>query len=485
MEKEPHEGQRRSPQPPGGRALERLRQFEEAHGFEQTEVGPKDSFQQVSGGKALARLHLFELTRGLGETNIQNTQEVKGFSDSVVSPPEGATEEGLSQEEEHSLTLSPYLNAVEEVGRLTREDPAVQTQPTWNPLGPFSVPHGQTYGTGPGSRPSVSGRINSIAVDPGNATHILVGSAAGGVWETQDGGDSWHPRTDDQPTLTVGAVVFDPNDPSIAFAGLGDGNAFWRLGTGLLRSTDGGVTWTVRATEPFVGLGFYALVVNTLDSENLLAATAGNLCQSNDGGATWTVRHNRTTWDLSMHLADSADPNSTEEVFAACGDGLQRSTDGGHTWSAVDLPGAPADFIRMAVCHAPSDGNVVYVFAAGPTRESGWVPNPDNPRARMPRAYLWQRTTAGGDFEAIAPDPDLRTNQAWYDWFAAVAPEDPNILYLGAINVHKGRHAAGNEWTWSNISARELSGDSIHADQHAIAFDPANANVVYSGIHKH
>jgi photosystem II stability/assembly factor-like uncharacterized protein len=389
----------------------------------------------------------------LEQTDIQNTQSGK-------SPVE-----------------SSYLAAMEEVERSILEDPAVRAQPTWSPLGPFSVPHGQTYGSGLGSRPSVSGRVSSIAIDPDDPSHILVGSAAGGVWETKDGGDSWSPRTDDQDTLTIGALAFDPGDPSIAYAGTGEGNAYFELGTGLLRSTDGGTTWASHATAPFEGTGFYALVVDPLDGNHLLAATGRDLCESRDGGANWTVRHKKqTTWDLSMHPAASGDPNSTNEVFAACADGLQLSTDGGTTWSPVDLPGAPAgSLIRMAVCHAPSDSNVVYAFAAGE------VPNPDSPGQTMWKAYLWRRATAGGDFEALAPDPALQTQQAWYDWFAAIAPDDPDVLYLGAIDVHKGYRAASGMWTWSNISSRMQLGHSIHPDQHAIAFSPADPNTIYIG----
>ena len=54
------------------------------------------------------------------------------------------------------------------------------------------------------------------------------------------------------------------------------------------------------------------------------------------------------------------------------------------------------------------------------------------------------------------------------------------MLYLGAINVHKGVRSAAGAWTWRNISA-QTAGDSIHPDQHAIAFSPADPNVVLVG----
>ncbi len=363
------------------------------------------------------------------------------------------------------VDASPYLAAFQRKEQMAREAPAVPIPQGWRPLGPFAIPHGQTYGSGAGSRPAVAGRVAAVAVDPGNASHILIGAAGGGVWETRNGGASWEPRTDAQPALAMGAIAFDPSNPAVVYAGTGEGDFFRRLGTGLLRSIDGGTTWTLHATTPFAGTGFYDLVVDPLNGDHLIAATSGGLYESTNAGGTWTLRRSQVTWKLSMHPAVPGDPNSTKEVFAACADGVFRSTDGGTTWNAVALPSAPAGYQRVEVCHAPSDGGVVYVFAAGSTGT----------------AHLWRRPTFGGAFAgATSLPPGLSTDQAWYDWFAAVAPNNPDVLYLGAINVHKGVRSATNAWTWTNISARTV-GDSIHPDQHAIAFSPTDPNVVFIG----
>src|SRR5262249_27850808 len=139
---------------------------------------------------------------------------------------------------------------------------AVPVAQAWQPLGPFHMPHGQTYGAGPGGRPPVAGRVAAIAVDPGNEAHILLGSAGGGVWETTDTGQTWLPRTDDQPSLAVGALAFDPANPLRVFAGTGEGNVAFEADTnvragGLLASVDGGTTWALIPGTPFVGVSFF------------------------------------------------------------------------------------------------------------------------------------------------------------------------------------------------------------------------------------
>jgi photosystem II stability/assembly factor-like uncharacterized protein len=365
---------------------------------------------------------------------------------------------------------------------------AVPVAQAWQPLGPFHMPHGQTYGAGPGSRPPVAGRVAAIAVDPNNAAHILLGSAGGGVWETTDTGQTWLPRTDDQPSLAIGALAFDPANPLRVFAGTGEGNVAFEADTnvraaGPLASVDGGTTWAVIPGTPFVGVSFFKLLVDPADGNHLLAATTNGLYETPDGGTTWNRRRGPRTWDVSRHPEVPTNPPAGREVFAACADGLFRSTNGGTSWTAVTLPGLPAGFVpdRMVVCHAPTNGSVVYVFAAGPPQIPDPVEwTPADP-VMMPKPYVWRRSTFGGAFMAVTPPPDLQTGQAWYDWFAAVAPNNPDVLYLGGINAHRGVRQPGGDWEWTNISAKKPTGDSVHPDQHAIAFSSADANVVYVG----
>jgi hypothetical protein len=315
-------------------------------------------------------------------------------------------------------------------------------------LGPTTIQNGQTYGS---LRVNVSGRISAIAVDPGNPAHVLCGAANGGVWESFDRGASWFPRSDYAATTTVGALAFDPTDPSIAYCGTGEGNWWSWLGVGILHSRDGGASWSPLCTAPFVGQGFYDLRIDAVDPQHLLAATTQGLYVSADRGSTWTMTRAARTWAIAAGVG---------EILAASSDGIWRSTDGGSTFSNVVLPGSPGSFDRVSVSIAPSNPATAYVWGASGTT-----------------AYLWRRA-AGGWTQVSSLPPGISTGQAWYDWYAAASPDTDTEVYLGAIEAYRG-NLSGSTWSWSVISNHATG--AIHPDQHAVAFEPGNANVVYAG----
>jgi photosystem II stability/assembly factor-like uncharacterized protein len=427
----------------------------------------------VAGGKALARINFFKIQRGILPDG--------GPAPAAAAAPRAATSPSAAENLIAGLTASRAQMASEALA-------AVPVAQAWQPLGPFHMPHGQTYGQGPGSRPPVAGRVSAIAVDPANPAHVLCGSAGGGVWETTDAGRTWVPRFDDQLSLAVGAVAFDPSNPRRVFAGTGEGNVATGSNknvraAGLLASTDGGKTWSAVPGTPFVGVSFFRIVVDPADGQHLLAATTNGLYESPDSGTTWNRRRTAFTWDVSKHPVVPTNPATGDEVFAATADGLLRSSNGGTSWRPVTLPGLPAGFVpkRMAVCHAPSNGSVVYVAAAGPPQVLDPVESQPKKPVEMPKPYIWRRSTFGGAFTAVALPSDLQTGQAWYDWFATVAPNNPDVLYIGGINAHRGIRQPSGDWSWENISGKKPTGDSVHPDQHTIAFSPADPNVVYLG----
>src|SRR5690349_5144344 len=411
------------------------------------------------GGKPMLRLMELLDSRGLYAVAdrvaaVAVTEElmpqVRDVADAfgLRPPADGGDDDGAARAVPQDIAQA-YLAASE------RRGPPTGVGPQWRSIGPWTVTDGQTYGS---SRINVSGRVSALAADPANPVHILAGAANGGVWESFDRGASWAPRTDYQATLTVGALAFDPAAPATVYCGTGEGDWWSYLGAGVLRSTDGGTSWSTRCTAPFVGAGFYSLAVDPVDGQRLYAGTTRGLFVSADGGSTWTQRRTQISW--SVRVAPDGG-----EVLAACRDGMFRSTDNGTAWAAVALPGAPATFYRLGVALAPSNPAIAYAWGARRNSDNTVTP------------LLWRR--AGGNWTAVAPPPDAAANQAWYDWYVAVAPDADTQVYLGAIDVHRGDLAAG-AWTWRNLSSRQ-AGDSIHPDQHAIAFEAGAPATVYAG----
>src|SRR5207253_10457904 len=132
-----------------------------------------------------------------------------------------------------------------------RTAPPPGTAGVWQDIGPSRIQNGQTYGA---NRVDVIGRVASITIDPNDPKHLLLGAAGGGIWESHDTGATWAARTDQMPSLAIGAVAFDPADNNRVYAGSGEGNFYLNLGAGVYKSTDGGANWTVAASSPFVGV---------------------------------------------------------------------------------------------------------------------------------------------------------------------------------------------------------------------------------------
>ena len=152
------------------------------------------------------------------------------------------------------------------MGDVTHVKGRISVAPTpgssnWVQMGPLAIPNGQTYG---GARVLVSGRITNIVVDPTDSNVIYVGTAQGGVWKTSDGGGTWLPTLDNEISLAVGALAMDPTNHLILYVGTGEGNFSGDsyYGNGILKSTNGGNSWSLFAQAIFSGARFCRIVIN-------------------------------------------------------------------------------------------------------------------------------------------------------------------------------------------------------------------------------
>lgn len=246
--------------------------------------------------------------------------------------------------------------------------------PLWLPFGPSTIPDGQTDDTAGTILAPISGRVSAIAIHPTNPNIVYVGGAQGGVWKTVNALSSnvrWTPLTDKQPSLAIGSIAIDPTDPQIVYAGTGEANGSCDsyYGIGLLRSADGGQTWTVLGGAvggPFLNQAISKVIV---DPSSAGSATATTLYVSTTVGAT------------------SSGTAQCQTAPGSGNGGLWRSTDSGQNWTRLDVPaGAVAPFHQIHdLALDPTNPDVLYAAVRSfPTAAAGGVWKSVNARAATP-----------------------------------------------------------------------------------------------------
>jgi uncharacterized protein (TIGR03437 family) len=419
----------------------------------------------------------------------------------------------VEQLEREELRLKAPRQAA---GRLAK---SLAQQMVWVALGPQPILNGQTLGL---PRNNVAGRVSAIALDPRydgvNNQTVYVGGAQGGVWKTTDNGANWTPLTDGQPSLATGAIAIDPRNPDTLYVGTGEGNrcALCYYGAGLLKSTDGGATWTVITGPPsarapgvpaFLNTAFSRIEIDPGNSATLYVTTAFGatasasnegadtatlpnlqvgLWKSSDAGATWrNLDPDGTQGMFSAHDV-IVDPRNPNRVFAGMRTvGVYRSEQGGEpgTWQRLtsglpDLGASPGG--------NPSTSPYRRVaFAAGP-------PLAPSPNTTFYAAFARSngqllglfRSTDNGDSWTQAPNP--AGSQANYNLDIQVDPTDANILYYGtsANSVNNGgtlyRSVNGGQ-SWNDISLGDGASGGLHVDTHQIAIAPTNPEILFTG----
>ena len=220
------------------------------------------------------------------------------------------------------------------------------------------------------------GRTRALLIDPNNPNLMYAGGVDGGVWKSTDAGANWTATSDLLGNIAVVTLAFDPQNSSVIYAGTGEG--FFNIdairGAGIFRSIDAGATWNQLASTNNSNF-FYTMkiLVSPRDSQRLWAATRTGVFRSLDAGATWTIVLSGSAvngcTDMAMQVTGAAG-----YVFASCGTFVQgtvyRADDGDASTFASILSLAGQG--RSSIAVAPSDESVVYVLAAQSTwRRSG------------------------------------------------------------------------------------------------------------------
>ncbi|MBT8189796.1 MAG: hypothetical protein KJO29_05165 [Bacteroidia bacterium] len=322
--------------------------------------------------------------------------------------------------------------------------PLKNSSSPWTLVGPDSVPAGNNG----------IGRINVIAVHPSDTSKIYAGTPAGGLWKSTDGGTSWTTNTDFLSNLGVSDIVFHPTHPDTMYMATGDRDHNDTSTFGILKSTDGGNTWTTTNFQPSINNPFYLIhriLIDPSDGDIMIASTTSGVYRTTDGWSTFTqVLAN----DCLRHMEFK--PGDSNIIYGTtsgnyCG-GLNsvatyfRSTDNGVTWSQITLPNT-SDPQRIGIGVTAANPSVLYLFAAY---------NDSNHTNDF--LALYKSTDSGATVSEVSVNTTpVMGSQQWYDWSFTVSPTDENLLFGGGVGLRKSTDGGVN---WSN------SGTGVHVDHH-------------------
>ena len=303
------------------------------------------------------------------------------------------------------------------------------------------------------------GRVATIAFHPTNDNIFWVGTPAGGLWVTNDGGNSWTVLTDNNDVLGVSAIVV-PSDYATSntlYIGTGDRDASDNYSVGVLKSTDGGATWnsTGLTFQPSDNELVNSMLIDPNDNNKIFAAATTGLYKTIDAGTTWNLLVNTEFIDIEFK------PGNAGIMYGTTRNGqFYKSTNGGDAWSNTFNSGAGN---RMEIAVSANNANRVYIIAANSQNGLKGIYRSDDSGDNFTLVFdsknLLGWEASGGDTKG----------QGWYDLALAVDPANADIIYSGGVNTWRSTDGGNN---WSIVSHWYGGGgvQAVHADKHYLKF---------------
>jgi photosystem II stability/assembly factor-like uncharacterized protein len=329
--------------------------------------------------------------------------------------------------------------------------------------------------------PFTGGRATAVAGVATKPNVYYMGTAGGGVWESDDYGASWRSISDkDFKTGSVGALAVAPSDPSIIYVGTGDSAPRNTVltGEGMYKSTDAGKTWS------FVGLGDTHIItwilVDPANPDVVYAAALGHLFAPNADRGVFKTTDGGKTWKKILYVDDETgaismtmDPSNPSVLYAGMwqmsrdhwsfssggpGSGIYKTTDGGATWTNIShRSGLPTGiFGRVGIALAPSAPNTVYALLQADYKGQA--------------GGLFRSDDAGQNWSLVNNSMDI-TQRAFYYGNVYVDPKDANTIYLPNVGVYVS-HDGGKTLTPFRPP---------HGDNHVLWINPNNTQNFIEG----
>ena len=205
--------------------------------------------------------------------------------------------------------------------------------------------------------PSIfSGRISDVEVWEKDPTHFYAAYASGGLWKTENNGQSFVPIFDNETVMAIGDIAVDW-DNDIIWVGTGEVNSSRSSysGVGMFKSDDGGKTWQHKGLPESHHIG--RVVLHPTEQNTLWVAAMGHLYSPNQERGVYKTSNGGETWERVLFVDGNTgaidlvvDPNDPNILYAAMwqreryawdfvesgdGSGIYKSVDGGNSWVKI------------------------------------------------------------------------------------------------------------------------------------------------------
>ena len=326
---------------------------------------------------------------------------------------------------------------------------------------------------------NMSGRITTIDAVLSNPNTLFIGSASGGVWKSENGGSSWKPVFDGQPTQNIGALAIQQSNPNVIWVGTGEGNPrnSMNLGMGIFKSSDNGVTWKHMGLEATKTI--HRIKIDPSNPLIVYVGAMGDPFTPNEDRGLFKTTDGGRTWEKILFTNDQSgiadlvmDPENPNKLIAAMyehrrtpyyftsggpGSGLFLTLDGGTSWKRLSPDeGIPEGEIgRIGLAIAPS--------------------NPDRMYAKIEskKNALYRSDNGGQSWYQVNDNPKFTNNRPFYFQELAVDSKNPERLY----NIYQPLSVSYDGGITFDpvpmIPADETKG--IHADFHSFWVNPNDA----------
>lgn len=325
----------------------------------------------------------------------------------------------------------------------------------------------------------MSGRVTSIAVVDRDPDKIYIGTAAGGLWMSDNRGHTWTPIFDEAKAASIGDIAIYQHNPNIIYVGTGEGNPrnSQNSGRGMFKSIDGGKTWMHLGLDDTRQI--HRVIVHPDNPDHVVIGVSGatwgdsedrGVYRTTDGGKTWA----KTLYvDQRTGVADLVvDPNNPNKLAVAMydhrrypwfyesggpGSGIYLSHDGGATWEKVNQGLPQGDLGRIGLAFATNVSDLLYAYVES---------NSNAIYASVDGGHTWERRSKPGDGR-IGGRP-------FYYADIYVDPNNENRVYSIASSVTVTEDGGR---TWQSFAP----GNKIHTDHHAYWINPEDSEHIMVG----